>query len=69
MQAEIIDLLAARHRNLTVVGDDAQSIFAWRGAEWTNIYEFPKRYPEARTFASNRITARRRKSLRSRTLR
>lgn len=50
MQAEIIDLLAARHRNLTVVGDDAQSIFAWRGAEWTNIYEFPKRYPEARTF-------------------
>jgi DNA helicase-2/ATP-dependent DNA helicase PcrA len=30
-----------------VVGDDAQSIFAWRGAEFTNIYEFPKRYPEA----------------------
>jgi len=29
------------------VGDDAQSIFAWRGAEFTNIYEFPKRYPEA----------------------
>ena len=30
-----------------VVGDDAQSIFAWRGAEFTNIYEFPDRYPEA----------------------
>lgn len=50
LQAEIVDLLAVKHRNVMVVGDDAQSIFAWRGAEWTNIYEFPKRYPEARTF-------------------
>ena len=50
LQSEIVDLLAVRHRNVTVVGDDAQAIFAWRGAEWTNIYEFPKRYPEARTF-------------------
>jgi DNA helicase-2/ATP-dependent DNA helicase PcrA len=50
LQAEIIDLLAAKHRNVMVVGDDAQSIFAWRGAEFTNIYEFPKRYPEARLF-------------------
>ena len=47
LQAEIIDLLAVRHRNVMVVGDDAKSIFAWRGAEFTNIYEFPKRYPEA----------------------
>ena len=47
LQAEIIDLLASKHRNVMVVGDDAQSIFAWRGAEFTNIYEFPKRYPEA----------------------
>lgn len=47
LQAEIIDLLAVKHRNVMVVGDDAQSIFAWRGAEFTNIYEFPKRYPEA----------------------
>jgi DNA helicase II / ATP-dependent DNA helicase PcrA len=46
LQAEIIDLLAVKHRNVMVVGDDAQSIFAWRGAEFTNIYEFPKRYPE-----------------------
>ena len=50
LQSEIVDLLAVRHRNVMVVGDDAQAIFAWRGAEWTNIYEFPKRYPEARTF-------------------
>lgn len=50
LQAEIIDLLAAKHRNVMVVGDDAQSIFAWRGAEFTNIYEFPKRYPESQLF-------------------
>jgi len=50
LQSEIIDLLAVKHRNVMVVGDDAQSIFAWRGAEFTNIYEFPERYPEARTF-------------------
>jgi DNA helicase-2/ATP-dependent DNA helicase PcrA len=50
LQAEIIDLLAAKHRNVMVVGDDAQSIFAWRGAEFTNIYEFPKRYPEAELY-------------------
>src|SRR5215204_2224229 len=50
LQAEIIDLLAVKHRNVMVVGDDAQSIFAWRGAEFTNIYEFPQRYPEAVTY-------------------
>src|SRR6476659_6540517 len=47
LQAELIDMVAVKHRNVMVVGDDAQSIFAWRGAEFTNIYEFPKRYPEA----------------------
>jgi DNA helicase-2/ATP-dependent DNA helicase PcrA len=50
LQAEIVDLLAVKHRGVMVVGDDAQSIFAWRGAEWTNIYEFPTRYPEARQY-------------------
>ena len=50
LQSEIVDLLAVGHRNVMVVGDDAQSIFAWRGAEWTNIYEFPQRYPDARQF-------------------
>jgi DNA helicase-2/ATP-dependent DNA helicase PcrA len=50
LQAEIIDLLAVKHRNVMVVGDDAQSIFAWRGAEFTNIYEFPQRYPEAHVY-------------------
>ena len=50
LQAELIDLLAVKHRNVMVVGDDAQSIFKWRGAEFTNIYEFPKRYPEAEIY-------------------
>jgi DNA helicase-2/ATP-dependent DNA helicase PcrA len=50
LQAELIDLLGVKHRNVMVVGDDAQSIFAWRGAEFANIYEFPKRYPEAATY-------------------
>jgi DNA helicase II / ATP-dependent DNA helicase PcrA len=50
LQAEIVDLLGVKHRNVMVVGDDAQSIYAWRGAEFTNIYEFPARYPEARVF-------------------
>ena len=50
LQAELIDLLAVKHKNVMVVGDDAQSIFAWRGAEFTNIYEFPKRYPECEIY-------------------
>ncbi|MCY7348366.1 MAG: ATP-dependent helicase [Pyrinomonadaceae bacterium] len=50
LQAELIDLLAVFHKNVMVVGDDAQSIFAWRGAEFTNIYEFPKRYPNAEIY-------------------
>jgi DNA helicase-2/ATP-dependent DNA helicase PcrA len=50
LQSEIVDLLAVKHRNVMVVGDDAQSIFAFRGASVEGIYEFPKRYPEARVF-------------------
>jgi DNA helicase-2/ATP-dependent DNA helicase PcrA len=50
LQGDLIDLLAARHRNVTVVGDDAQSIYAWRGANFLNILEFPRRYPGAKVF-------------------
>ncbi len=50
LQSEIVDLLAAKHRNLMVVGDDAQSIFAWRGANFENIFRFVERYPEANVF-------------------
>jgi DNA helicase-2/ATP-dependent DNA helicase PcrA len=50
IQADLVDTLARDHRNLMVVGDDAQSIYSWRGANFQNILEFPKRYPEARVF-------------------
>jgi len=50
LQSELIDLLAARHHNLMVVGDDAQSIYAWRGANFQNILKFPERYPEAKVY-------------------
>ncbi len=50
LQSDIIDLLAARHRNVMVVGDDAQSIYAWRGANFQNILKFPDRYPGAQTY-------------------
>src|ERR1700758_943062 len=50
IQADLIDLLAQQHRNVMVVGDDAQSIYSWRGANFQNILEFPKRYPDAQVF-------------------
>ena len=50
LQGDLIDLLAARTKNVTVVGDDAQSIYAWRGANFLNILDFPKRYPGAKVF-------------------
>src|SRR3954453_17390780 len=50
IQADLVDLLARDHRNLMVVGDDAQSIYSWRGANFQNILEFPERYPDAQVF-------------------
>lgn len=47
LQADLVDLLGARHKNVTVVGDDSQSIYSWRGANFENIIAFPERYPGA----------------------
>src|SRR5438128_3940717 len=45
LQGEIVDAVAAPHGNVLVVGDDAQSIYAFRGAHFENILKFPERYP------------------------
>ncbi len=50
LQADLIDLLASEHRNVMAVGDDSQSIYSFRGANFANIMQFPARYPDARLF-------------------
>jgi DNA helicase II / ATP-dependent DNA helicase PcrA len=50
LQGRLIDLLAARHKNVMVVGDDSQSIYSWRGAYFRNIWRFPERYPGATVY-------------------
>ena len=50
LQAEIIDLMAEHHGNVMVVGDDSQSIYSFRGANFENILSFPERYPAAKVF-------------------
>jgi DNA helicase-2/ATP-dependent DNA helicase PcrA len=50
IQAEIVDLMAMKHKNLMVVGDDSQAIYSFRGACFDNIIEFPERYPDTRIF-------------------
>ncbi len=53
-QAELVGLLAERHRNVTVVGDDDQAIYAFRGAAIDNILDFQARYRGARTVVLRR---------------
>ncbi len=48
LQSQIVRLLAATHDNVAVVGDDAQSIYSFRGADFRNIMDFPKAFPGTR---------------------
>lgn len=50
LQSELIDCLASIHGNVMVVGDDAQSIYSWRGANFENILRFPETHPGAKVF-------------------
>ncbi len=47
-QYTLLNLLAKKYKNIFVVGDDAQGIYGWRGANIRNILEFEKDYPEAK---------------------
>jgi DNA helicase-2/ATP-dependent DNA helicase PcrA len=50
LQADIVDAMLGPERNVMVVGDDAQSIYAFRGADFENILGFPERHPDCRVF-------------------
>ncbi|WP_420266160.1 ATP-dependent helicase [Candidatus Magnetominusculus dajiuhuensis] len=50
LQAEVVELLSSYHRNIMAVGDDAQSIFSFRGANFENILNFQNTYPDAQIF-------------------
>ncbi|MEG2725274.1 MAG: ATP-dependent helicase [Kiritimatiellia bacterium] len=44
IQSQLVDLLASGSRNIMAVGDDFQCIYSWRGADFRNIMDFPKRW-------------------------
>src|SRR5210317_737013 len=48
IQAEIVRLIAAAHDNVMAVGDDSQSIYSFRGADFRNIMDFPRIFPDAK---------------------
>jgi DNA helicase-2/ATP-dependent DNA helicase PcrA len=50
VQSDLVEMLCAKHRSLMVVGDDAQSIYSWRGANMENILGFPDRFEGTQVF-------------------
>jgi len=48
IQAEIVRLMASTHNNVMAVGDDSQSIYSFRGADFRNIMDFPRIFPKTR---------------------
>jgi len=53
-QYVLVNFLAKKHRNLFVIGDDSQAIYSWRGADFRNILNFEKDYPEAKVILLER---------------
>jgi len=45
IQAETVQWLGSEHKNVMVVGDDSQSIYSFRGADYRNMLDFPERFP------------------------
>lgn len=54
LQGRLTNMLAAKHKNLFVVGDIDQTIYTWRGATIENLLEFDKTYPDAETIILER---------------
>ena len=48
LQADIVKLLSSEHNNVMAVGDDAQSIYSFRGANYRNIMDFPKIFKDVK---------------------
>jgi DNA helicase-2/ATP-dependent DNA helicase PcrA len=51
LQARVLRGMCRKHRNITVVGDDAQSVYSFRGASFRNILDFPKQFQGAQVVA------------------
>lgn len=54
LQYKFISMIAKKYRNICVVGDDDQSIYSWRGANYRNIQSFEEDFPERREFKLER---------------
>jgi len=48
IQSDIVKWLAHEHKNIMVVGDDSQSVYSFRGANYRNMFDFPAQFPEAK---------------------
>ena len=54
IQYDLVKLLSAKNKNVFVVGDEDQCIYTWRGANFTNIFDFQKDFPNVKTFKLER---------------